>query len=138
MRDLLTKDVGWKIFSLALAAGVWFTINALRRDTFTPTKPLESWATRSFADVPVLVVSAAADVREFKVNPATVQVTVSGRPEVMTALEPKEVHAVVDLTGVESARDLKKHVDVSVPPGVTVVRVQPTELNVVVPPKVEK
>jgi hypothetical protein len=135
MRDLLTKDVGWKIFSLALAAGVWFTINALRRDTFTPTKPLESWATRAFSNVSVLVVSAAADVREFTVRPAIVQVTVSGRPEVMVALEEKEIRVTVDLTGIEAARDLKKRADVSVPPGVTVVRVVPAEVDVVVPPK---
>ena len=135
MRNSLTKDAGWKLFSLLLAVGIWFTVNTLSRDAITPAKPLESWATRSFADVPVLVMSAAADVREFKVQPAVVQVTVSGRPEVMNALVEKEIHVVVDLTGIESARELKKHVDVSVPSGVTVVRVVPLEVDVVVPAK---
>ncbi|MCU0786019.1 MAG: CdaR family protein, partial [Verrucomicrobia bacterium] len=107
------------------------------RDALTPARPLESWATRTFTDVSVRVVSAAADVREFKVHPAVVQVTVSGRPEIMTALEEKEIHVAVDLTGIEAARDLKKHVDVSVPPGVTVVRLSPSELDVVVSPKLE-
>jgi hypothetical protein len=137
MRNLLTKDVGWKLFSLALAMGIWFTVHALSREALTPARPLESWATRTFSDVSVLVVSAAADVREFTVRPALVQVTVSGRPEVMTALEEKEIRVTVDLTGIEAARDLKKRVDVSVPPGVTVVRVAPAELDVVVPPKPE-
>jgi hypothetical protein len=137
MRNLLTKDVGWKLFSLALALGIWFTVHALSREALTPARPLESWATRAFSDVSVLVVSAAADVREFTVRPALVQVTVSGRPEVMTALEEKEIRVTVDLTGIEAARDLKKRVDVSVPPGVTVVRVAPAELDVVVPPKRE-
>jgi YbbR domain-containing protein len=137
MRNFLTKDVGWKLFSLAVAAVIWFTIHALSRDAITPARPLESWATRTFTDVSVLVVSAAADVREFKVHPAAVQVTVSGRPEVMTALEEKEIRVTVDLTGIEAARDLKKRVDAAVPPGVTVVRVAPAELDVVVPPKRE-
>lgn len=135
MRDFLTKDLGWKLFSLALAVVIWFTVHALSRDAITPARPLESWATRTFADVSVLVVSAAADVREFQVNPAAVQVTVSGRPEVMTALEEKEIRVTVDLTGIEAARELKKRVDVAVPPGVTVVRVAPAEVDVVVPPK---
>lgn len=138
MRNFLIKDLGWKLFSLALAVGIWFTIHALSREAITPARPLESWATRTFADVSVLVVSAAADVREFKVQPATVQVTVSGRPEVMTALEEKEIHVLVDLTDIEAARELKKRVDVSVPSGVTVVRVAPAEVNIGVPPKPEK
>jgi len=137
MRNFLTKDVSWKLFSLVLAVGIWFTIYALSRDALTPARPLESWVTRTFTDVSVLVVSAAADVREFKVHPAVVQVTVSGRPEVMAALEEKEIRVTVDLTGIEAARDLKKRVDVSVPPGVTVVRVVPAEVGVVVPPKRE-
>jgi len=41
----------------------------------------------------------------------------------------------VDVTGVVGAGDLKKHVDVSVPPGVTVVRIAPEEVDVVMPPK---
>jgi YbbR domain-containing protein len=135
MRNFLTKDVGWKLFSLALALGIWFTIHALSRDALTPARPLESWATRTFLDVPVLVVSAAADVREFTVRPALVQVTVSGRPEVMSALQEKEIRVTVDLTGIEAALDLKKHVDVSVPPGVTIMRLSPAEVDVVVPPK---
>lgn len=135
MRNFLTKDVGWKLFSLALAVGIWFTIHALSRDALTPARPLESWATRTFTDASVLVVSAAADVREFKVHPAAVQVTVSGRPEVMIGLEEKEIRVAVDLTDIEPARDLRKRVDVSVPPGVTVVRVVPAEVDVVVPPK---
>ena len=135
MRNFLTKDVGWKLFSLALAMGIWFAVHALSREALTPARPLESWATRTFSGVSVLVVSAAADVREFTVRPAHVQVTVSGRPEVMTALEEKEIRVTVDLTGIEAARDLKKRVDVSVPPGVTVVRVAPAEVEVVVPPK---
>jgi len=138
MRNFLTKDVGWKLFSLALAVGFWFTVNTLSRKALSLAKPLEPSATLAFNHVPVMVMSAAADVRALKVQPAGVQVTIRGRPEVVNALDEKEIHAVVDLTGIESARDLKKHVDVSVPPGVTVVRVQPAELDVVVPPKVEK
>jgi hypothetical protein len=134
MHDFLTRDLGWKLLSLALATFVWFTVRTLSRDALSPAKALESWVTRTFDDVPVLVVSAAADVREFRVHPAVAQITVSGRPEVLKALETRDIHVMVDLTGIETARDLKKRLDVSVPAGVTVVRVEPTEVRVLVPP----
>jgi len=135
MPDFLTKNLGWKLLSLALAVVIWYTIRSLSRGPLTPAKPLESWATRTFSDVSVLVVSAAADVREFSVKPQAVQVTVSGRPKTLNVLEETEIHVTVDLTGIEAASDLRKRVDVSVPPGLTVVHVLPEEVDVVVPPK---
>lgn len=134
MRALLSRDLGWKLLSLVLATVVWFTVRTLSRDALSPAKALENWATRTFEDVPVLVVSAAADVREFRVHPPVAQITVSARPEVLRALEPRDIHVMVDLTGIEAARDLRKRLDVSVPAGVTVVRVVPTEVRVLVPP----
>jgi len=135
MRNFLTRDSGWKLFSLALAVVIWFTVRTLSRDMLTPAKPLESWATRTFSDLSVSPVSTDADVHEFKANPDAVLVTVSGRPEVLNALTEMQVHATVDVTGIVGAGDLKKHVDVSVPPGVTVVRIAPEEVDVVMPPK---
>jgi hypothetical protein len=123
MRDLLTKDFGWKLFSLALAVAIWLIVQTIRNES-----------TRTFPNLPVLVVSASADVREFKINPGTVEIAVSGRPDVMAALADKEIHATVDLTDIETARDLRKRVDVSTPPGVTVLRVTPPYVDVVVPP----
>ncbi|MCX8090995.1 MAG: hypothetical protein N3I86_08710 [Verrucomicrobiae bacterium] len=137
MRALLTRDLGWKVLSLVLATVVWFTVRTLSREALSPAKALESWATRTFEDVPVLVVSAAADVREFRVQPPVAQITVSGRPEVLKALETRDIHVMVNLTGIETARDLKMRPDVSVPAGVTVERVVPTEMRVIVPPKSE-
>ncbi|MSU58897.1 MAG: hypothetical protein EXS35_12150 [Pedosphaera sp.] len=31
MRDFFTKDIGWKIFSLALATFIYFTVRAVRQ-----------------------------------------------------------------------------------------------------------
>jgi hypothetical protein len=135
MRNFLTKDLGWKLFSLALAVVTWFAVDALSRDPRRLNRPLEPSASLTFQNVSVLVVSAAADVREFKVNPDVVQVTVRGRPDVVNRLQKGEIHVTVDLTGIESARNLRKQVDVSVPPEITVVSVVPKEVDVVVPPK---
>jgi YbbR domain-containing protein len=138
LRDIVTKDPGWKIFSVALAVAIWLTVHAISEDTSRRINPLSGLMTRTFEDVPVLVVSAAADVREFKVKPGAVQITVSGKPDAVTALDPRQIRVLVDLTGVEAALDLKKRVDVSTPPGITFVSAVPAEVDVVVPPRNNK
>jgi hypothetical protein len=45
------------------------------------------------------------------------------------------IHAVLDLTGIGSALDLRKRVEVSTPAGITRVRVEPEEVQVTFPPK---
>jgi len=91
-----------------------------------------------FTNLPVLIVSAAADVREFHVTPNAVTVTVSGQPEIMAALQMDQVHALVDLTDIEAARNLQRRVDITTPAGVTLVNVNPAEVNVVIPPPRKK
>jgi len=82
-----------------------------------------------------MVVAAASDVRYYRVAPATVSVTVSGPPEVMAILQANQIRAVVDLTDIEAAKDLKRRVDVYVPPGIALVRVEPAKVGVIVPPR---
>lgn len=135
MRELLTKDIGWKIFSLLLAIVIWVTVKTGSLESPRGTGVLGDWETRSFTNVPVLVISAAADVREFQIDPNMVNLEVSGRPEIMAALQRKDIQPVIDLTEIEYARSLRKRVTVSAPPGVTLLRVNPAEVNVGVPLK---
>jgi hypothetical protein len=44
----------------------------------------------------------------------------------------------VDLTDIEAARNLHRRVDISTPTGVTLVNVDPVEVNVVIPPQRKK
>jgi hypothetical protein len=52
----------------------------------------------------------------------------------MAILQADQILAVVDLTGIESSHDLRRPVEVSVPIGMTLVRVEPPEVGVIVPP----
>jgi len=134
LRDLATKDLSWKLFSLGLATVIWFTVQAMRQEAISPPGQSDAWETRTFPNLPVLVVSATADVREFRVNPSTVQATVTGRPEIMAVLQPGEIHVTVDLGDIETEEDLSRRVEVSAPPGVALVRVLPQEVNIIMPP----
>ena len=134
MRDLLIKDLGWKLFSLLLAAIIWLTVHGILLESELAVTHAPG-STVTYENLPVLVVAAASDVRYYRVAPATVSVTVSGPPEVMAILPANQIRAVVDLTDIEAAKDLKRRVDVYVPPGIALVRVEPAKVGVIVPPR---
>lgn len=128
LRDFIVKDFWLKLFSLAVAVLIWVTISiAIQQEN--------AGNSRTFADLPVLVVSSTADVHEFKVQPGRVEVEVRGPPSVLSKLTEKDVRVTVDLTDVEPAQSPRKRVDVSTPPGVALVRVFPADVGVVAPPK---
>ena len=133
MRDWVTKDFSWKLFSLFLALAIWLTVHKIYEEPKTASG-LVVGDTVTFGNLPVLVVSAASDVRDFRVAPLTVKVTVSGSAEDMARLQADQVHAVVNLTDIGPERDLHLPVEVSAPPGVTLVSVDPPKVGVIVPP----
>jgi hypothetical protein len=134
--QFITKDLRWKLLSLGLAIVIWSAVyNVTDSKNAGLENPLKPWDTRTFPSLPVLVVSSASDVREFRVEPERVSVTVKGPQEIIAAIVDKEFEAHVDLTDIESARSLRKRVTVSLPPGVALVRVEPLDVEVVIPPK---
>jgi YbbR domain-containing protein len=137
MRDWVTKDFSWKLFSLFLALAIWLTVHKIYEEPKTASRQAVG-DTVTFGNLPVRVVSAASDVRDFRVAPLTVKVTVSGSAEDMAKLQADQVHAVVNLTDIGPERDLHVPVDVSAPPGVTLVSVDPTKVGVIVPPPPDK
>ena len=128
LRHVCLDDFLLKFFSLLLAVVVWLIVSfASQKETGTTP--------RVFYDLPVTVLSSAEDVRNFKVRPSEVIVTVQGDPKTVQNLRSKDIRAIVDLTGVAVARDLRKHVEISVPAGVSFLRVAPEEVQVVFPPE---
>lgn len=126
LRDLLFKNLGWKLLSLALAAAIWLTVK---------TASTEAGALKEakFERLPVRIVSGSADARAFKVEPEFVAVTIRGRPETVERLTDAELRVFVDLTGADLDRDFRCRVEVSVPRGITVVNVEPADAVVLVP-----
>jgi YbbR domain-containing protein len=135
LRHLVVDDFLLKLFSLALALLFWLTVSfAIQQREGSVRPPLALTAeVRTFFNLPVLVMSSAADVRHFKVSPNQIEVTVQGDPRLLQKLQSKDIHVTVDLTGIESAQSLRKRIEVSTPAGVTHVAVLPPEVQVLIP-----
>ena len=135
MRELFTKDWGWKWFSLLLAVAIWLTVHRILREAAIPEEQLGG-SKVTYSNLPVLVVAAAADVHLYRVTPETVRVTVTGSAEAIADLKANQIRATVDLTdlmGIESPANLQRNVDVSVPAGITVLNVQPKSVGAILP-----
>lgn len=132
MRDLLLKDLGWKILSLALAIAIWMTVKAVSTERGDQVE-------RLYSDLPVQIVSSTADVRACQVVPNRVTVTVKGRGDVMKALTQQEIRVLTDTTSADTtgARHFKRRIQVAVPVGVSIVRIEPTEVIVEMPNPVQ-
>ena len=136
MRDLFTKDLGWKMFSLLLAAFIWLTVHKIIEPKASAVASVSNPVT--YGNLPVYVVATAADVHLYRVAPNAVTVTVSGPPEAIAVLQANQIRPTVDLTDIEAAKegkDMKRTVEVSAPSGITLVRVEPPSVGVIIPPK---
>jgi YbbR domain-containing protein len=137
LRNICFKDFWLKLFSLALAVLTWLTINfAVQREAM-PTGPMGLGvpAQKVFPRLPVVIMSSAEDVRSLSVHPKEVEVTVQGDSRTLAKLQPKDIHVIVDLTGIQAAHDLRKRIEVSTPAGMAHVRVNPEEVQVLFPPR---
>jgi len=136
MRDLLFKDFGWKLFSLLLAAFIWYTVHKIIEPQADELLPASSPVT--YGEVPVLVVARGADIHLYRVRPDTVSVTVSGPPKIMSVLQGKQIHATVDLSDLDLAKESNLRnvpVNVSMPRGVTLANIEPPAVDIIPPPK---
>lgn len=130
IRDVILRNSGWKILSLGLAIAIWWSIR--------PSIDDSGASVRTFDEIPIQIVSSTADVRGFRVDPENVSITVQGPSQMMTVLTDREIHAVVDLTLTDTSQNFSRPLRIATPPGITLMRVDPGEVLVVVPPKSPK
>jgi len=137
LRYLFVEDFLLKLLSLVLALLFWLTVSfAIQEKQGSPTPVLRLIPeVRSFSNLPVVVMSSASDVRNFKVSPNQVEVTVRGDSSLLQNLHSKDIRVMVDLTDIEAAENLRKRIEVSTPAGVTLVSVRPEEVAVIIPSK---
>jgi len=123
-RDLILNNLGWKLLALVLATLIWATYSSDLMDRLRPG------SLRRFSAVPVTVLTTAAGGRSYQVTPEKIEVVLRGPASLLAALQPGEVRAYVDLTGVRDTEGLRLKIEVNAPPGFTVARVVPADAYV--------
>ena len=134
MHDWLTKDLGWKAFSVVLAVAVWVTVHK-NEDKSSDASGVTSLlvATNTYSDLPMTPLLLLPGERA-TFDPAVVTVSVSGPRDLMANLRENQVWPQVNLSGVVSGRGLQRPVEVAVPPGVTYSVDPPDVVVTVIPP----
>lgn len=122
MRDWFTKDFYWKAFSLLMAIGIWLTV---RKEAETSAGHSPAALLITYKNLPIIPVSDNTDVRLAQLVPHTVNATISGASDVMNTLQGSQIHVFVNLTGLSSAQNLTRNVEISLPNGATVVDIDP-------------
>ena len=124
-RDFILNNIWWKITALFLAVVVWVTFHS--SDELESLVSLTS--SRSFVRHPVTVMEAANDVRNFRLAPDEVDITVSGEVSLIRSLAGSDLHAFVDLTRIKTNKVNSAEVQVYRPRGVRLERVVPDEVR---------
>jgi hypothetical protein len=116
VRDIILNNFWWKVTALLLAVLAWYGFQPEElRPSFLPTS-FQPYFTRHLIAHPVTISKPATDSREFKVIPSEVDITLSGKEDVLRALSAGEVRAEVWTTEYkENTNRIRIHV--SVPPG---------------------
>lgn len=137
LQKLVLEDLWLKLFSLALAGLIWFTVKIAIKNDISPVASLSLAPTGQLVlrDIPIIILSSAAEVRAFSVSPETVDVTLLGDAASLKNLQKQDVRVLLDLSDSASLRDSRKRVQVSAPAGVTPAKVNPEEVQVVAIPK---
>jgi hypothetical protein len=137
LRHLVVDDFLLKLFSLSLALLFWITVSfAIQQKEGLPMPASPSTTeVRTYFNIPVVVVSSSSDVRNYRVSPDQVAAKVQGDVPIIENLQGKDLRALVDLTGLGTAQNVHRPIEICAPPGVTLLSVLPHEVQVIPPPK---
>ena len=136
LRNLVFHDFWLKLFSLVLAVLIWLTVTVSIKKEVSPVSSLVfTPAERMFYNLPITMISSAADVRDFKVEPREVELAVRGDAKTLQSLQSRDIRVFVDLSTFDPKTDKARRVEVATPAGVSHLRVNPEEVQVIVPTK---
>ncbi len=128
-RDAIAQNFWLKLFSLVLATMIWFAISGVQTNSRSDRATL-GHSERKLKAVPITVMKSAADLRAFRVEPSTVDITVSGPSSQVQALTPQQVEVFINLTDMHDPVGPTKKINVHLPPGITLHTLSPAEATI--------
>ena len=137
LRHLVFDDFLLKLFSFVLALLFWLTVSFAIQEREPAVASGLSLApdVRTVFRIPVQSYTAGADNRKLRFNPPEVDVLLQGDPRLMNDMQTRDVRAFVDSSNIDVARNPTNRVQVSIPAGVTLLRITPATVQVIAQPK---
>jgi hypothetical protein len=132
LQQLILQDFWLKLFSLALAGLIWFTINIAIKNDISPVASLSLAPTEQqvMRDLPIVVLSPANELAGGSVSPKTATVTLQGEAIHLSKLRRQDVRVLVDMSGPDAWHNTRRRIEVATPAGVAPVRVDPEEVQI--------
>jgi len=146
LRDYVFNNLGRKLVSLCLASLIWFNVWSVdRKEPRLLESPFGSLlskqgaelVTGEFAQIPIAIVTLAQDTRAFRLDARQAKVILRGERGLLIRLTAKDIQVVVDLTDLANAKKtdansnlILRPVRVRSPEGITVVKVEPSHVQV--------
>jgi YbbR domain-containing protein len=131
LRDYIVNHFWWKLLSLLLAALAWLTINTmLQKEESLQTSPVVTSSTRSFAMVPVTLLTSPFNTNRFRTYPETVSVDIGGTAGDLQKLQPGQIQAFVNVADAGEEKQFRKPIQIQVPKDFAVMSMTPTNASV--------
>lgn len=118
----VTRNVGWKLVSIALATLVWLSLRS-----GVPGR-LRHGGTVSLPRQEVHLLKSPGDTRQFRIEPAVVDIIVGGEAEVLERMQPEDLTVFVRMGKGTLPPSTPQPVQVYAPAGVTVLAINPPEV----------
>jgi hypothetical protein len=129
-RDLILNNFWWKLTALALAIIVRLALHPQDGQPLLP-ESMRPMHTRYLVAHPIILSKPATDLREFKVMPETVDITLSGDSKFLKNLDDREVRATVDVRDISpDTNTVRIHVFVPPEGGIRLERMTPERVQV--------
>ena len=133
LQNIFVKDFWPKLFCLLIAISIWSLVSlAIKKEVSPPSLPTGPTTRRTYTNIPVMILSSGTEPRSFIINPTHIEVAVRGEAKLMQSLQDKDIRAVVDVTDIADALDMRKRVEVTVPEGMSVISIAPVEVKLTI------
>ncbi len=118
-RDLLFRNLWWKLLAFALAVMIWS--GAQRLDDPPLANPLQGPDDRVTLEIPIRVLGWPGEVRPVRLDPPAARLEIEGQPSVIRRLRPEDLLVFVELNNSSTTAP----VEIRTPRGVKVVDLHP-------------
>jgi hypothetical protein len=125
-RELILANRWQKLFAFGLSVLIWFTVRSTEQ-----LRILEDSAdgTRTFLNVPIVVLTRSTDLGRYVVRPETVEIELRGTPSDLRQIPADLIEAYVNLVDLGTTPQMMD-IHVNPPPGTGLISVTPARIQV--------